>query len=176
MDDSLFMRHLQALCSLSGDIERFLQRQRARPRLVLDALALHELHRNKGVRIELANFVYSADVGMVKCRRRLCFPYETSPFFFTGEFVDRREFQRDRAAKLRVFGLIDDTHSAFAVFFNDAVMGNGLADHNSLQPEQIVPPNGSSLIPQIGHAIVKCGWGIKAPRSEKRGCSAIPSA
>ena len=43
--------------------------------------------------------------------------------------VRRQKLQRDGAAKLGVFGLVDDTHPALAELFEDAVMGDGLAGH-----------------------------------------------
>ena len=39
------------------------------------------------------------------------------------------KFQRDETAELGVFGLVDDSHAAAAEFFEDAVVGDGLADH-----------------------------------------------
>ena len=43
--------------------------------------------------------------------------------------VLREELQRDKAMKLRVFGLIHHTHPTTAEFLNDAVVRDGLADH-----------------------------------------------
>ena len=39
-----------------------------------------------------------------------------------------QEFQRDEAAKLGVFRLVDDTHAPAAEFFDDAVMGDDAVD------------------------------------------------
>src|SRR6266849_484158 len=41
----------------------------------------------------------------------------------------RKEFHGDRAAEARVFGSKDHTHTAAADFFQDAIMRNGLAEH-----------------------------------------------
>jgi hypothetical protein len=39
-----------------------------------------------------------------------------------------KEFESDKAVKVRIFGLIDHTHSAPAKFFEDAVVRDCLAD------------------------------------------------
>jgi hypothetical protein len=38
------------------------------------------------------------------------------------------ELESDEAAELGVLGLVNHTHAATAEFFDDAVVGNGLAD------------------------------------------------
>ena len=45
-----------------------------------------------------------------------------------GDFIGQ-EFQSDETMQLQILGLIDDTHSPAAEFFDDAVMGDSLADH-----------------------------------------------
>ena len=40
-----------------------------------------------------------------------------------------QELQSHEAAKLGVLGLVDDAHTAAAELLDDAVVGNGLADH-----------------------------------------------
>ena len=40
-----------------------------------------------------------------------------------------KELERDEAAELGVFGLVDHTHAAATEFLDDAVVRNSLADH-----------------------------------------------
>jgi hypothetical protein len=46
----------------------------------------------------------------------------------TSQFC-RQKLQSYKATQPSVFGLINDTHPAAAELLDDAVMGNGLADH-----------------------------------------------
>jgi hypothetical protein len=95
VDDAFLVRRLQPLCRLSGDIERFLQRQGARSQLLLDALALDEFHGDERASLRLVDFKNGADVGVIEGRGGLRFPRETRSVFFGGEPVNRREFQGD---------------------------------------------------------------------------------
>jgi alkylation response protein AidB-like acyl-CoA dehydrogenase len=49
--------------------------------------------------------------------------------FLVPQKMRRQKLQRHRAVKLRILGLVDDTHPAFAELLGDAVVRDGLADH-----------------------------------------------
>ena len=132
VDDALFVRGFQALCRLSGEVERLLQRQRALAELFLDAVAFDELHRDEGLSIGFVDFVYGADVGVIQRRGGLRLAREARLMVFARQSVERREFEGDGALQFCVFGLVDDTHPTFADLLDDAVMGDGLADHGRL--------------------------------------------
>ena len=85
--------------------------------------------------IGFADLVDGADIGVVQRRRRLGFAHETGLFLFTGELVDGRELQRNRATQLRILGLVNHAHPALAKLLGDAVVGDCLAD----QDGDIVP-------------------------------------
>jgi hypothetical protein len=79
--------------------------------------------------IMLADLVNSADVGMIQGRSSARFAAEAfESLGIVGRIVGKK-LERDEAAELSVFGLINHTHSAAAKHFGDAVVGNGLADH-----------------------------------------------
>ena len=83
----------------------------------------------KRLAVVLADFVNGADVGMIQRRCGPGFALEA----FQGLRVLRdfvgQELQRDEAAERGVFGLVDHAHAAAAQFFDDAVVRDGLADH-----------------------------------------------
>jgi hypothetical protein len=91
--------------------------------------AFHELHGDKHLAVLLANLVDRADVGMIQ--RRGCARLSPKTFHCLWDLgqILRKKLKRDKPAKGRVFGLVDNTHPAAAQLFNDAVARDGLADH-----------------------------------------------
>ena len=77
----------------------------------------------------LVNLEDHADVGMVQGRSRLCFALETGKSLRVLGYFIGQEFQGDEAMQLHILGFVDDTHPAAAEFFDDAVVGDGLVDH-----------------------------------------------
>ncbi len=53
--------------------------------------------------------------------------------FLVAEQMWGEEFQSHGAVELGVVGLVDDAHPAFAEFFGDLVVRDGLADHGRFQ-------------------------------------------
>src|SRR5690242_11453606 len=75
----------------------------------------------------LADFVNCADVWMVQRRGRPCLtPEALESLLIAGDIIGE-EFQRDKAAELRVFSLEDHTHPTAAKLMQDVVMGDGLS-------------------------------------------------
>jgi hypothetical protein len=65
---------------------------------------------------------------MIQRGGSLCFALETRESLRIARHILWQKFQRDEAAKARILGLVDDTHSATAEFFDDAVVRDSLAD------------------------------------------------
>src|SRR3954467_14142900 len=51
----------------------------------------------------------------------------------------RNKLDGDCTAELEVFGLVDHSHAAHSQLFQNAIVGNGLADHG------LCPPRGAAL-------------------------------
>ena len=77
----------------------------------------------------IGHLVNGADVGMVQRGCGLRFALETSERVCVFGYIVRQELQGDKAMQLYVFGLVDHAHAAAAQFRDNAVMGDGLADH-----------------------------------------------
>ena len=77
----------------------------------------------------LADFVNGADVGMIQRRRGACFTAKAFECLGILGRIVGKEFQGDESSELSVFRLVNDTHTAPTKKFEDAVMGDGLADH-----------------------------------------------
>ena len=91
--------------------------------------AVHELHGNERLVAMLADFVDSANVGVIERRSGAGLAAKA----FEGQRVARKlvrqELEGDEAAELGVFGFIDHAHAAIAQLFEDAVVRDGLIDH-----------------------------------------------
>ena len=109
-------------------------RQRLAFEHVLERVALHSLHDQEGPSLVHAEVVDGADVGMIERRRGTRLARESIERLGRIRRLIRQELQRDQAAELRVFGLIDDAHTPAAEFGKDAVARNHAADHNEQCP------------------------------------------
>ena len=66
---------------------------------------------------------------MIEQCGRLCFAEEASLLILIAKGIRREELQGDHALEARIFGLVDNTHPAFAELGGDLVVGDGLANH-----------------------------------------------
>jgi len=77
----------------------------------------------------LPDFIDGADVGMVESGSGAGFCLKT----FQGQGISfkfsGKEFEGNVTPKVQVFSLIDDTHATAAELLEDAVVRDGLADH-----------------------------------------------
>ena len=101
---------------------------------VLQGLAAQALHHDEEMTVVLANLVDGADVGMVQRRCGAGFAAEAfEGLGIVGSIVGQK-LESDKAAQLGVFSFVDHTHAAAAEQFEDAVVGDGLADHGRWTP------------------------------------------
>ncbi len=116
-----------------GDFDAPVEQQIERHRTAFDAmferLALEELHRDEVPAIGFVNFVDRADIRVIQGRGGAGLPLEPFERLPVLRQVFRQEFQRHQAAQLRVLGLVDDAHAAATELFENAVVGDCLADH-----------------------------------------------
>ena len=83
----------------------------------------------KALAVLLADVVNGADIGMVQRRCGLRFaPKSRQGLGIAGHFVGQK-LQRDKAVQARVLGFVDHAHATAAELFDDAVVRDGLADH-----------------------------------------------
>src|SRR5690348_4653632 len=70
-----------------------------------------------------------ADVRVIQCRCGLGLTSKPLQGLAVVGHAFRQELKGDKAVQPRVFGLVDNTHSAATELLDDAVMRNGLPDH-----------------------------------------------
>ncbi len=84
----------------------------------------------KALLVLLADVVNGADVGVVQGGGGLGFALEAAQGLrISGDLIGK-EFQGDEAMEASVFGLVNHAHAATAQLFDDAIVGDGLADHS----------------------------------------------
>src|ERR1019366_4451672 len=88
-----------------------------------------EFHYDERPAFMFCDFVYGADVGMVEGRRGTRLPAKAFQHLRVFCDVFRQELQSDKATEFGVLGLIDHPHSTTAQLLHDAVVRDGLADH-----------------------------------------------
>ena len=83
---------------------------------MLESHALHQLHREVGMTIVLADFVNRADVGMIQSRGGPSFPPEALKCLRVSGDLLWQEFQGNVTAEVFVLGFVDHTHPAATEF------------------------------------------------------------
>ena len=128
--NALFVSSLQSRGDLLGDAECFRNLQRSLLDALVEAFTFDELHGDEAAAFGLIDFVDAADVWVAQCSCGLSFTIEALPGFFILQEVCCEEFQRNRAAELGVFGLVDNPHPAPPQFGEDLVVADRAADHD----------------------------------------------
>src|SRR5437667_10422478 len=143
MNDPLCACGVQGTGNFDGQRHQPLQPHRPTDQMLQD-LSIEKLHRDERLPILLPYVVDGADAWMVERRSRLCFMLEADQYLpISGNFI-RQELQSNKTVKPCVFGLIDYPHSAAAKLLDDAVVRDGLANHEA-ETSAVGDDHGSSL-------------------------------
>ena len=121
--------YLAFLGDIDGEYQQTLQLERPPLDAVLQGVAFEELHCDIGSAVLVANVVEDADVRVIQSGSSPSLLLKTAGSSRVVSDVVVQEFERDKAAEADVFGLVNHTHAAAAQFLQDAVVGNGLAEH-----------------------------------------------
>ena len=101
VNDSLFVRRLQAFASLEAYVKDFIDRQRPALAFRFDGFAFNEFNRQKSA--YFINFIHGADVGVVQGRRGACLES-----IATSRERSFRFERREHAAKEAVTNMLFD--------------------------------------------------------------------
>src|SRR5215469_2929673 len=96
---------------------------------MLESSSIQELHGDKGQSILVTNVVNGADVGVVQGRSRLGLTLKAGQSLRVSGYFIGQELQRYETMQPSVLGFINDTHPAATKPFRNAVVRDGLADH-----------------------------------------------
>src|SRR5208283_2779525 len=129
MNDAFGVGGIERVGNLNALGKYLIDFQRTAGNAVLQRHTVEEFHGDEGMTVVFADFVDGADVGVVQRRSGAGLATETlQRLRLVGHFVGQK-LEGDEAAELGVFGLVNDAHAASAEPFEDAVVGDGGADH-----------------------------------------------
>ena len=122
MDDAALVRGGEPGADLPRDLERAVLREAAdAAEQRREILAVHVLHRQERVAVDLADVVDAADVRVRHLARHPHFGVELRQPRGIAIDVRRQELQRDRLTELQIVGAVDLAHAAAAEAADDAV-------------------------------------------------------
>src|SRR5208283_4721248 len=129
VDDAFCVGRIERVGDLDGKSEQNVGLDGPAADAMLQRGAVKKLHGNEGVALVLADLVNGANVGMVEGGGGAGFAAKTlEGLRILGEVVGEK-LKSDEATEFGVFSFVDHAHAAAAMFFDDAVVRNGLADH-----------------------------------------------
>jgi hypothetical protein len=129
MNDAFGVSGVERIGDLNSQIQHQLYRHGLSADPTLERLTVEELHGQERPIILLPNFMNCADVEMIESRSGAGFAPEAFECLrVIREFV-RQKFQCDMTPETEIFGLVNNTHPTAADFFQNAVVRDGLANH-----------------------------------------------
>jgi len=116
-----------------GDLDGKLQQKFVLERLARDALlqcdTVEKLHDDESLPVLLVYFVDGADIGVIQRRRGSSLALKALEGLRIRGDLRGKKLERDEAPELDVLGLVDHTHTTAAELIDDAVVRDGLIDH-----------------------------------------------
>jgi hypothetical protein len=127
--DAFGVGGVERVGDLNGEAKRDVGLKRTAGDAVLQCHAFEKFHDDEGLAILLADVVDGADIGMVEGGSGLGFALKAGEGLrIAGNFFGQK-FEGHKAAKARVLGFVDNAHAAASKLFDDAVVGDGFANH-----------------------------------------------
>src|SRR3990172_5105075 len=101
---------------------------------MFERLPFEKFHGDERPAVVLADVVNRADVGVVQRGRGLRFAPESLQGLAVPGKLSWEKLEGDEPMKPDVLGFEDDAHTATTDLFQDAVVGNSLANHEETPP------------------------------------------
>src|SRR4051812_38446446 len=131
MNDAAGMCGIQGVTDLDPNRKQLVERDRLPSNDVAEYVPLEQLHGKELQLFVLADLVNSADVRVTEARRHARLVLKTQHRRAIARELRRQELQRDPAAERQIFGLVDHSCGTFANLGKDAVVRDGLIDHEN---------------------------------------------
>jgi hypothetical protein len=127
MNDAFAVRRVERVGDFDPEIEQLLGFQRSAERQLAKSLAFQILHRDERLFLVLPDLVNGANVRVIQSRSCSCLATKAFKSKLIAGHVIGKKLQGGKAAKLGVFGLVNDTHATTAQLLHNAVVRDRLA-------------------------------------------------
>ena len=132
MNDALGVSGVEGIGDFDGNFESFFQRARVAGDAMLERVPFQKLHGDEVAFGIAADFVNSADIGVVQGGGGASFAAEAFKRVGVTHEIVGKKFEGDEAAEIEILGFVDDAHAAAADFFQDAIVRDSLADQGRI--------------------------------------------
>jgi hypothetical protein len=129
MDDAGGVSDIESVGNLDSKVKNLLDEESLTMDMLAESFTVNEFHGDEGMVVLFANIINCADAGVIESGSGVRFAAETLQRLGILLQVIGEKFQSDDAVKAGVQGLVDDTHSASAEFFQDAIVRDGPVNH-----------------------------------------------
>src|SRR3989449_7317838 len=147
--DTFFVSGIEGIRKLNPNIHGAGNRDGADRQKFIERLSFEQFHGDEGFALVFFDRMNGANAGMIQGGGRARFPQEALERLRVEVSVFGKEFQGDAAAELRIFGFVNDAHTAATELTKDAIVGDGFVEHGSRGEMRMVDARRIS---------VKCVW------------------
>src|ERR1700722_8403061 len=130
MHDPFGVGSIECVCHFDGQGKKKVGSQGTPRNAMFERHPVEKLHGDESLAI-LADVVDRADVGMVERGRGVGFASKAGERLRVHFHLFGQELEGDKTMQARVFGFVDDAHSAAAQFLDDVVVRDDTPDHVS---------------------------------------------
>ena len=128
MDDAFGMGGVEGIGNFDGNGKMGGEIEGALRDAVLEGHAVEIFHDQESFASIFANIVDGADIRMIESGGGFGFTAKAFEGLAILSYIERKKFEGDKTIEARVFGFVDDAHATATKFFQDAVVGNRLAE------------------------------------------------
>ncbi len=122
VNDAAAMRRVERLAHLPGKVQHPRGRQRSFFDQLLEGAPFEQLHHDERLAVVFAELVNRTDVRVLQRRRQAGLALESGQPFGRRDRLGAQQLDGDLAAKLEVFGAIDDSHATLAEGVQQAIV------------------------------------------------------
>ena len=130
MDDALGVRCIQSIGNFNRHREERFQLHWTIPDQVLQRSAIQEFHRDERLPFVLTDLVNGANIRMIQRRGGLRFALEALQGWTILDQIFGKKFQSYKSVEFEVLSFVNHAHPTTTQLLDDAVMRDGLADHD----------------------------------------------
>ena len=139
MDNPLGVRGIERIRQLNPPVQQPIHGHRSCAQPTVQSLALQQFHGDKRpdlvLQFDFFNSVDRANVWMIERRGGSCLQQKAVQGILIAGELRRQKLQSDSPPQIKVFSLVDHSHAAASELADDAVMRDGLTDHEWIEWE-----------------------------------------